>query len=249
MYVLPAVSSYQLWSNTMQQHLIVNGMTCGNCVAGVQRRFESVAGVTSAAVSLPNTAVVEIQDGSTVEISQLRDTLIGSKFSVEFGRPSPFAFLQTFAPLIMMFGVVLVWATVLTFPIGHHWQHDWMRHFMGGFFLLFGMLKAVNLKNFAAMYRGYDLLAVRIPVWGYVYPFVELALGVLYTFDAYATQTNIATAVIMTFGAIGITQKLQRGSNQTCACLGGFFSVPLTWVTVAENMLMAAMAVFMLFFH
>jgi len=224
-------------------------MTCGNCVAGVKRRFEAVAGVTSAVVSLPNTAVVEVQEGASVDISRFKDALSGTKFSVELGQASAFAFLQPFMPLITMFGIVLMWATVLTFPLGHHPLHDWMRHFMGGFFLLFGALKVANLKNFALMYRGYDLLAARIPAWGYIYPFVELALGILYTLDTYSTQTNVVTAVVMTFGAIGITKKLHRGGNQTCACLGGFFSVPLTWVTVAENMLMAVMAVFMAFFH
>ena len=99
------------------------------------------------------------------------------------------------------------------------------------------------------MYRGYDLLAVRAPFWGYLYPFVEVILGLYYTFDMFPVWSNVATAVLMTFGSIGIVNKLRSGNVQTCACLGGFFSVPLTKVTVAENMLMAGMAVYMLVFH
>ncbi len=232
----------------MKQELIIDGMHCGGCVAKVKRTIEAIPGVTNASIYLPNSGIIDC--AARIDVSEYERVLsaVGT-YSVREGRVSVLASLQTFMPLIAMFGIVLAWSIVLMFPLSHHPLHDWMRHFMGGFFLLFGGLKVVNLNNFAAMYRGYDPLAARAPVWGYVYPFVEVALGVLYTLDAYAFQTNVVTAALMTFGAIGIVRKLQRGGVQTCACLGGFFSVPLTKVTVAENMLMAVMAVFMLFYH
>jgi copper chaperone CopZ len=232
----------------MQQQLTIEGMHCGGCVSKVKRILGSIPGVDGANVSLPNIAVIDVTTKLSLPTIEAALKKEGS-YEVREGGPSVFERIRTFLPLICMFLAVVVWATVLSFPLGHHWTHDWMRHFMGGFFLLFGALKVSNLKNFAVMYKGYDLLAARAPVWGYVYPFVELSLGVLYTLDVYGTGTNIVTAVLMTFGAIGIVRKLQRGGDQTCACLGGFFSVPLTWVTVAENMLMAVMAVYMLFLH
>ncbi len=232
----------------MKQHLIIEGMTCGKCVASVTRMLESVPGIVSANVELPGSAT--IKSDIPVALNALK-AVLGEKYSVREGTvPAMKAFLarlQAFRPLIAMLFFVMLWATVMAFMSVHHWQHAWMQYFMGGFFLLFGGLKVVNLKGFATMYRGYDLLAARVPAWGYAYPFVELALGGLFTFALWLEFANIATIVLMLFGTIGIIRALQRGNNLTCACLGGFFALPLTWVTVAENLLMVAMAALMLF--
>ena len=52
-----------------------------------------------------------------------------------------------------------------------------MRHFMAGFFIVFAFFKLLNIQGFADSYRMYDIVAAKWPGWGYVYPFVELALG------------------------------------------------------------------------
>ncbi len=156
---------------------------------------------------------------------------------------------RTFTPLLVMFGIVLCWATALTYPwSSHHAGHDWMRHVMGGFFLLFGGLKVVNLRSFAFLFREYDIIAKRVAVYGSIYPFLEIALGIAYTFSFFLLATNVITVVIMSIGAIGIIQKLLARPKFTCACLGGLFTIPLTWLTAAENIVMAAMAIYMIFF-
>ncbi len=152
-------------------------------------------------------------------------------------------------PLFVLFGIVLLWATALTYPwSNHHAGHDWMRHVMGGFFLLFGGLKLVNLRSFAPLFREYDIIAKRVPAYGYLYPFIEVALGIAYTFSFFLLATNLITVTVMSIGAIGIIQKLRAKPKFTCACLGGFFNIPLTWLTAAENIVMAAMATSMIFF-
>lgn len=121
-----------------------------------------------------------------------------------------------------------------------------MMTFMAGFFLIFGGLKLVNLKAFANRFATYDILAKQWKPYGYVYPFIEIALGVCYVFSIAPRITSIVTIVIMTVGAYGIYQKLRSGRMFTCACLGTKFDIPLTKVTVAENLVMAAMAITML---
>lgn len=231
----------------MKQYFTIEGMTCGKCVATVTKALTSVPGVTHAEVALSGSAVLESSDALSTETLA---GVLGEKYRIQKGRRSPvkvmLAQIQPFRPLIASLFFVMLWATVMTFLSTHQFVHAWMQHFMGGFFLLFGGLKVANLKGFAATYRGYDVLAARIPSWGYVYPFVELGLGILFTAGLWLTFANIATVVLMLVGTVGIVRTLKRKDVRTCACLGSFFSLPLTWVTVAENMLMAAMGMYML---
>ena len=57
---------------------------------------------------------------------------------------------------------------------------------------------------------------------------------------------SVVTVVVMMLGAYGVWRKVRSKQKFTCACLGTKFDIPLTYVTVAENVGMAAMALFML---
>lgn len=233
---------------TMEQKITIDGMHCQGCANKVTRLLKSMPGIAAASVTLPNLAIIDCT--TRLSSAHIQAHLSqGGVYAVREGWPSILERHKQFLPLFWMFVAVVAWATVAAAPFGHHWAHDCMRHFMGGFFLLFGGLKLWNLRGFASMYASYDVLAKRVPAWGYMYPFVEVGLGILYTVDLWQTQANVATAVLMAFGAIGIVQKLRQGGSVTCACLGGVFAVPLTWVTVAENILMVVMAIWMLIYH
>jgi len=170
--------------------------------------------------------------------------------------------LVQFAPLIFFFVVTIIWATVKTYfftdwsttqVAAHHTDpavyshiiHEWMLDLMGGFFILFGALKAVRLKKFAVAFSNYDIIAGRLKIWGYVYPFIELCLGILYTLRSFLPVVYIVTAIVMFVGCIGIFLKLKRKDDVVCACLGGFFDIPLTPITLFENLLMVSMALAM----
>ena len=68
-----------------------------------------------------------------------------------------------------------------------------MSRFMAGFFLVFSFFKLLNLRAFADAYAGYDVVAARWRVWGYDYPFVELALGAAYLTGFWPVATNVVT--------------------------------------------------------
>ncbi len=156
--------------------------------------------------------------------------------------------MRRLLPLITLLGVVLVWATILNWPLLPFvaTYHNWMIDFMAGFFLLFGGLKVINLPSFARMYRGYDIIAKRFGAWGYIYGPLEVVLGVLYFTRTELFLTSVATALVMSVATVGVYQKLRSGEESTCACLGGFFKVPVTWLTFAENVAMILMALIML---
>ena len=139
-----------------------------------------------------------------------------------------------------MFAFVLSVSSVITLLVGGG-LHAWMLYFMGVFYLAFGGLKVLNLHGFARSYRAYDHLARVIPGWGYLYPFVELVLEVLFVMQAAVLLASLITCALMTQKAFSVVTSLVAGKQPTCACLGGFFSITITWVTVAEDVLMAGM--------
>jgi hypothetical protein len=61
--------------------------------------------------------------------------------------------------------------------------------------------------------------------------------------------TNWATIVVMGFSSIGVIQSVVSKKKIQCACLGAVFNLPMSTVTIIEDLLMVAMAIFMLFLH
>jgi len=121
-----------------------------------------------------------------------------------------------------------------------------MRIFMGIFFLVFGTFKLIKLKDFAQAYSEYDLIAKKFKVYGFIYPFLEILLGIAYLMNWNPTITNSVTLVLMLVSAAGVFNELRKGRTIVCACLGTVFKVPMTYVTLAEDLLMALMALMML---
>jgi len=121
-----------------------------------------------------------------------------------------------------------------------------MQYFMAYFFLVFGAFKLSNLKVFAITYSGYDLIAKRFRSYGYVYPFVEIALGLAYFFMVDGSLVNVITLILMLVGAAGVAKELSKKNRIPCACLGNIVELPLTTVSLTENLAMAGMAALMI---
>jgi cation transport ATPase len=121
-----------------------------------------------------------------------------------------------------------------------------MRYFMAGFFIVFAFFKLLDVRAFADAYAGYDLLAARWHGWGMLYPFVELALGMAYLANYKPVFTSWATIVVMGFSAIGVIRAVTNKTKIQCACLGTVFQLPMSTVTIMEDVGMVLMAAFML---
>lgn len=150
-----------------------------------------------------------------------------------------------FVPLIVLFvsiGFVSV-MSVLYFDLS---LVRGMQVFMGVFFSVFGFLKVIKLKAFAEAYRMYDLIAARSSAYAYAYPFIELSLGAAYLTGFTGNSIHWITAAVMGISATGVYVKLRKGEKIMCACLGTVFAVPMTWVTLLEDLLMLAMALYMI---
>lgn len=122
-----------------------------------------------------------------------------------------------------------------------NWQ-GWMNQFMAGFFLVFSAFKLLDIRGFANGYSTYDLLAKRWHAYGYIYPFLELSLGILYLTQSIPTTTQIATIVLMGFSSLGVINSLLKKQNFQCACLGTILKVPLSSITLIEDLTMVILA-------
>lgn len=153
--------------------------------------------------------------------------------------------LRDFMPLIVIFFIVIILTSVSLAWKGWDLMYA-MNNFMAFFFIVFGSFKVINLSGFVEAYQMYDIIAQRSTLYAFAYPFIELLLGISYLMQWLPFATNLITLTLMTVSSIGVFIKLREKETIPCACLGAVFKVPMTWVTLLEDLLMAAMALFML---
>ncbi len=119
---------------------------------------------------------------------------------------------------------------------------------MTGFFLVFSGFKLLDLKGFAEGYSTYDLLAQKWFGYGYVYPSIELAFGLIMLSGIHTPTLLWTEFIVMLFSGIGVVIKLAKGEEVHCVCLGTFLKIPLTKVTIIEDFGMAGLALILLIF-
>lgn len=109
------------------------------------------------------------------------------------------------------------------------------------------LLKLQDIESFSAMFLGYDLLAARWVPYSYVYPFAEAAAGVLMISGTLMGLSIPIALFIGTVGAVSVIKAVYIDKREIkCACVGGNSNVPLGFVSLTENLMMVAMAVWML---
>ena len=108
------------------------------------------------------------------------------------------------------------------------------------------LLKLQNVESFSSMFLNYDLLAKRWVPYSYVYPYAEGAAGVLMAAGALTWLSVPVALVIGTIGAVSVFKAVYIDKRTLkCACVGGSSNVPLGFVSLTENLMMIAMALWM----
>ena len=155
---------------------------------------------------------------------------------------APQVTLKTYFPLLLILAYLLG-GIGLSEMETHAWNATrMMTHFMGGFFAIFSFFKLLNLRGFVDAYKTYDVIARKIPAYGWFYPFIELGLGVAFFAGKYLGLVNGVTIVVMAVSSVGVIRSLLKKSKIECACLGTVFKLPMTKVTLFEDLLMIGMA-------
>lgn len=233
-------------------------MTCGGCQAKVKGLLSNVNGVISVAINLDkgealinmdkhiatNDLKAALKDYSKYHLSEeSHNHQIATAIIAEKERKS---WIVTYIPILLIFGYISGITILLEYLNGSFVWMRWMSNFMAGFFLVFSFFKFLNLKGFAESYSMYDVVAKRWNGWGYVYAFTELALGVAFLTGFNPVVTNTVTFLIMSVSIIGVLQSVINKRKIKCACLGAVFNLPMSTITIIEDLLMIGMSGIML---
>jgi len=238
----------------MKHTYSIVGMTCSGCEATVKNSLSAVAGVSNVNTDLSkNEITVEMREH--VPTSTLQQALKNyPKYQLEEIAPSldsptndvgKATWLVTYKPILLIFAYITTVTLLIKVHTGSGWMH-WMSNFMGGFFLTFSFFKLLDLGGFAQNYFSYDVVSKRWFGYGYVYPFIELALGLAYTISFQPVLTNSVTLVIMGISMVGVVKAVFSKRKIKCACLGAVFNLPMSTVTIIEDSLMIVMSLFSL---
>lgn len=236
----------------MTQTYNITGMTCSGCVASVSNDLISIKGVLKVDVSLEK-GEVEIESDKHVLLGVLQSAISDSyKISLKKDNVDQQVLAsidsktkwKQLRPLFLIFFYLFAASFLLNYK---DWDtKDVMMDFMGLFYVVFSFFKLLDLKGFPESFRMYDPLAKVFPAYGWVYPFIELALGLMFLMRFQITIALILTLLILGLTTIGVSRTLLDKKNIQCACLGTALKLPMTEATFIENAIMLLMALVML---
>jgi copper chaperone CopZ len=229
-------------------HLSIQGMHCGGCVSKITKALTPLAENVEVTLDPPTVTLTNPSANLTQINRILAETgdykAAKTRQTIEATTPSK-NWLATYQPLLTIAAYILGVSLLIETQHASFELEHWMMHFMAGFFLVFSFFKMLDIRAFANSYAMYDLLAMRWPGYGLIYPFVELGLGVAYLVNYNQQTTNLITLIVMTFSSLGVIQAVMNKQKIRCACLGTVFNLPMSTVTIIEDLLMAGMAAWM----
>lgn len=227
----------------------ITGMTCSSCEAKVKSALLIVEHVTAVEVSKEENSATITMD-KHIALTDLQKAL-DPKYKISAIHHNEMeeqakSWFETYKPILLIFFYISLVTILIQVKNEKIDVMQWMQHFMAGFFLVFSFFKLLNLKGFAESYVMYDVLAKKIPVWGYIYALMELGLGIAFLVNFNPLLTNSITFIVMTISIIGVLQSVLNKKKIQCACLGAIFNLPMSTVTIIEDALMIIMSGFMI---
>ena len=236
----------------MKSVLQISGMTCEGCKSSVQGKLGSIDGVDNVQVDLAAGEAV-IYSKNPISLSLIKETL-PPKFSLineEFVNLDTNGDLtvkeskiKQLKPLFIILGYIFIASILLNYK---NWNSsNAMVDFMGLFCIVFSFFKILDIKGFSLSFRMYDPLARKAPIYGYIYPFIEVLLGVMFLTRFEVNIALVITVIVLGVTTIGVTQTLLNKRAIKCACLGTTLNLPMTEATFIENALMIIMALILI---
>ncbi|WP_347140346.1 glutaredoxin family protein [Paracoccus sp. SSK6] len=153
----------------------------------------------------------------------------------------------SYRPVIALFAMTLLMALAASFAVyGTPFTLRAGEWFIAFSMAILALLKLQNVESFATMFLNYDLLAKRWVPYSYIYPFAEGLAGILMIAGALTWLSVPIALFIGTIGALSVFKAVYLDRRELkCACVGGSSNVPLGFVSLTENLMMIAMAVWM----
>ena len=233
------------------QKFRIDGITCMGCVSTLEKALYGNSAIKQVSIdketgnteiageALPHQDIIRNLVSSAGNYSVDDATYTSNNASTRSNR--------SYKPLLLVVAYLLGTTMLLEFSSGMFLMDTWMPNFMAGFFLVFSFFKLLDLRGFANAYAMYDIVALKWKTYGYIYPFIELGLGIAYLLYSDNPITHLVTAIVMFVSLIGVVKSVLNKTEIKCACLGTGFNLPMSYVTIIEDGLMLIMAATMYF--
>ncbi len=165
-----------------------------------------------------------------------------------FGKPVRDPAAVTYRPVVALFAVAALMALATSWAVhGALLTVAAAEWFIAFSMCILAMLKLQDVESFSSMFLNYDLLARRYVPYAYIYPYAELLAGVLMVAGALEWLSIPVALFIGGIGATSVFKAVYIDKRELkCACVGGNSNVPLGFVSLTENLMMIAMAMWML---
>jgi len=236
----------------MKSILQISGMTCEGCKSSVEDKLGSLDGVDNVQVDLARGQAV-IYSKNPVSFSLIKETLPpkyslineeGVNLDTNGDLTIKESKIKQLKPLFIILGYIFIASILLNYK---NWNSsNAMLDFMGLFYIVFSFFKILDIKGFSMSFRMYDPLAKKAPIYGYIYPFIEVLLGIMFLTRFEVNIALVITVIILGITTIGVTQTLLNKRAIKCACLGTTLNLPMTEATFIENALMIIMALILI---
>ena len=154
----------------------------------------------------------------------------------------------SYRPVVALFSIAALLAVAITWlTVGTLFAGQTIGSFIAIAMVLLGLQKLQDIEKFATMFLNYDLLAQRWVRYGYIYPFIETGAGLLMLMGILTWIAAPVALVAASIGAVSVVKAVYVDKRELkCACVGGDSNVPLGFVSLLENVMMIAMALWML---
>ena len=226
----------------------ISGMTCNGCRSTVENKLSSLDGINNVQVDLIKGEAI-VYSKNPISFSLISNSL-PSKYKVISKRDAKdneiikSSKIKQLKPLFIILGYISVTSILLNF---RNWNStNAMLDFMGLFYIIFSFFKILDIKGFSTSFKMYDPLAKKITTYGYIYPFIEILLGLMFLTRIEVNIALLITIIILGITSVGVTQTLLNKKTINCACLGTTLKLPMTEATFIENAIMITMAIVLL---
>ena len=226
----------------------ISGMTCNGCRSTVENKLSSLDGIDNVQVDLTNGEAI-VYSKNPISFSLISNSL-PSKYKLISNIPAKdneiikSSKIKQLKPLFIILGYISLTSILLNFK---NWNStNAMLDFMGLFYIIFSFFKILDIKGFSTSFKMYDPLAKKVTIYGYIYPFIEILLGLMFLTRIEVNIALLITIIILGITSVGVTRTLLNKRKINCACLGTTLKLPMTEATFIENAIMIIMAIVLL---
>ncbi|MDN3434848.1 glutaredoxin [Pseudoalteromonas sp. APC 3356] len=152
----------------------------------------------------------------------------------------------TYTPVIAIFAVTLLLSLAFSLS-GAGLSMYTLELFVALTMAVLAIQKLQDLNSFSNSFITYDLLAMKVIPYAYVYPFLEAFVGVAMIASLPVYLVAPISLLIGSVGAISVIKAVYIDKRELkCACVGGDSNVPLGFISLTENLFMIAAGIWML---